>query len=132
MNEWENEPDYLEFKYRGFNCEIKRHPKHGGLRGYVWIPHQYRIVTDMENITNYCCLPIEVHGGVTYGRLNDDCDYFVIGFDCHHENDLVPYEKDYEYEKSLFPEPKFYRTIEFVTKQLHSMVDQIIAFEEQK
>jgi hypothetical protein len=142
--EWIEEPDEAEFEHNGILCKIIRAdtPKDpnqedvfgGHLCGYCRIP---------KNHIDYKCkkpfdLPYSVHGGITYGRLEEDEEYW-IGFDCAHSGDIVPsleiFKKKYgEYGgikelKSQFPDaPCFkehYRNIQFVVEECKSLAEQI-------
>ena len=113
-----NEPNYVNFKYKGFDCEIKRHEYLLTLCGYASFRAKYPIYNEqyrnaLENI--------DVHGGVTYFEISPS-GKVTVGFDCAHYNDLSPtiqiLEGKNNYQK--------YRTIGFVKKEIRRMVDQII------
>jgi hypothetical protein len=38
MNEWENEPDFLDWEHNGFVCRVQRQIRSKALNGYVVIP----------------------------------------------------------------------------------------------
>ena len=102
---WENEPNRVEFKYKGYHCLINRvnhrpaeNPKDwlGHLCGYVALPkgHPFHGKPTEE-------IDVEVHGGLTYARKcegeichvpkdGEDDNVFWIGFDCAHFGDLIP------------------------------------------
>ena len=59
--------------------------------GYVGIPswHPY-----YKN--DYNEIPIDCHGGLTYGNLDEDEDLWVIGFDtCHSGDDKIKCSKEF-------------------------------------
>jgi hypothetical protein len=62
---WTDEPNKLNFEYRGFFCSIRRHDKYGHLCGYVLVakdhPYCLRDYNDMGDII--------VHGGVTLSKF---------------------------------------------------------------
>jgi hypothetical protein len=121
---WETEPDLLEFvdEDTGYKCFIQRHPELKHLCGYVELPKEHKLYVSFseENFYN-----IKVHGGVTYtGRRkfkqqNYTADY-VVGFDCGHDGDLVPY---------LYDHNPFiggsYKDIEYVTNECQKLAKQL-------
>jgi len=38
MNEWDNEPDFLDWEHNGFTCRVQRQIQSKALNGYVVIP----------------------------------------------------------------------------------------------
>lgn len=113
---WQSEPDTVYFCYAGYSCYILRIAKMGHLCGYVALPAEEFELIDIDSI--------QVHGGIT--AAGDGSDYTltaarVIGFDCAHSGDHIPILG--------MPQSKntVYRTIEFVTQELHSLVKQIKA-----
>lgn len=118
-----DEPDYLNFKYKGTKCEIKRNSAMLFLCGYAsFIPyHCYNVAYYRNNLEN-----IDVHGGVTYFEVSPG-GTITIGFDCAHINDLIPTFSIQAGEK----EGEEYRTIDFVKKEIRRMVDQIIKINDQ-
>ena len=121
MNEWETEPDEVEFNYKGFNCLILRMPSRlgkGHLCGYVELPEK----NDLPN--NYDDININVHGGLTFMREQKSSTrkYGVcLGFDCAHSGDLCPQMREYSHnEKDL------YKNIAYVRKECESICDQLI------
>lgn len=80
------------FKHKGLPCLILG--MGSGYRcGYVGVPkgHPYYNV-------NYHTIPVEVHGGLTYGRVDDiypipnNSKYYFLGFDCAHWDDALDLE----------------------------------------
>ena len=155
MNEWETEPDFLEFTYRGYDCFISRNKEiTGALCGYVVLPLNHPLIPedgDYMKLDNM----LDVHGGITYGQFGekDGKEGYLIGFDCAHMGDYCParaqrvtelkkitskYDEKAQKtlnklvtlfeEESNFFQSGIYRNIEYVTEELHKLVDQIIAF----
>lgn len=52
--------------------------------GYAALP-----IGHVYHGTNYDDIPITIHGGLTYGQMEeiDGNDYWVVGFDCAHWGD---------------------------------------------
>ena len=121
--EYVGEPNYVNFKYKGFDCEIKRHEYLLTLCGYASFGAKYPINNEkyrnaLENI--------DVHGGVTYFEISPS-GKVTVGFDCTHYNDLSPtlqiLEGKNNYQK--------YRTVHFDQKENKKMVDKIIKINHQ-
>lgn len=113
------EGDRYEFKFKGFDCKIIRvDPKMGHLCGYVAIPWESKLhgrhIPEIEEKYD-----IHTHGGITYGEIEEDENYW-LGFDCAHSWDLIPV-----LEHSHDPS-RVYRDMEYVKKTLMLMVDSII------
>lgn len=146
MRPWENEPDHIEFCYRGFPCIIHRaHPVNpenpkdvlGHLCGYVGVPPSHPF-----HGKRYNEVPVEVHGGLTYAEKSgrsfccEKGDAWWLGFDCAHLGDLVPgiwemrqpggilHEIHSRYEHCKIPEDA-YRTIAYVKNEIRNMVKQL-------
>ena len=122
--------------YRGFRI-LGLFRDHGYRCGYVQIPNDIlpKVQEDAEQDSE--CVPVNVHGGVTFAGYLKDFDEFFIGFDCAHYGDL----QDIESWKTHFPEEyakiKKYldhpnrrgetvKTKEFVREECYRMIDQII------
>lgn len=152
---WENEPDRVEFKYKGYDCLIRRAaPKSqnandwlGSLCGYVAVPPSHPYYGK-----HYEEVDLHAHGGLTYSNpcQGDICHKTDIedkvwwfGFDCAHAGDLIPSvwearqpggylhhirEDLFKSFKSLENHPLFqetYKTIEFVEDEIKSLVEQL-------
>jgi hypothetical protein len=78
--EWESTERYLE---RPYLCRVQRASALGFLCGYVSVPfgHPWN-GQDADQIE------ADVHGGLTYEA--PEGDYWCVGFDCGHANDLCP------------------------------------------
>jgi hypothetical protein len=94
---WQNEPNRVDFRYRGFPCMILRSDVTGALCGYLGVGPSHPWYQ-----ASYDDVDVWVHGGLTYGNFcqGDLChvplpeDPFVnpwwLGFDCSHAWDLAP------------------------------------------
>lgn len=116
--EWMYELDYLEFKYKGYNCKIRRveHVRH--LCGYVLLPKEHYLYGK-----EYCDIDIDCHGGLSYSEKENE--YWVIGFDCAHACDLIPGL----HEKAKSGSFGIYRNMGYVKSELRKIVNQIIEME---
>ena len=112
--EWELEDDQEIFEYKGFKCEVIRHPALGSLNGYVFIPksHEY-FGKDYYELDHIDC-----HGGLTFSETRDD--FTRIGFDCAHYGDYMPFNPlRFEYE--------VYRNMKYVEAECKKIVDQLVS-----
>jgi hypothetical protein len=87
--EWSDEPDKFEMTYKGFKCNGRRNVV-GAWCGYVAVPVDGIYYKNVVENHDYDSVPIDVHGGVTYGSTNDEEGLHYIGFDCAHYNDYMP------------------------------------------
>lgn len=132
---WLNEPNRVEFKYKGFDCLIVRNNS-GALCGYAamkpghpWYEKHYNSLQD-----------VEVHGGVTYTdhcqgiichKTDKEDNVWWIGFDCAHAYDLIPEFTRSNIFRELLGDAASssygtYKDISFVTKEIEKLVDQAI------
>lgn len=130
VNPWKTEPDFFEFvdEDTGYRCFIQRHPELKHLCGYVELPKEHKLYgkdnMDNEEIFN----EIDVHGGVTYtGEIrfkqpNYTIDY-VVGFDCGHWTDYVPFSLPWGMNKIIANET--YKDIEYVTNECKNLAKQL-------
>jgi len=134
--EWKNEPDEICFEYKGYNCYIMRNSIFGHLNGYVSIPKSHILYeVDYNDVSN-----VDVHGGLTFTAfyLAPENREWLLGFDCNHLGDFAPLNaklyKPIEHIllKGLFEnDPSLYKNVEFVKKEIESMVNQIIDYKGQ-
>jgi hypothetical protein len=122
MNEWEQEPDRVEFEYLDFKCLILRHPESKHLCGYIALPPNHPYYGE-----HYANIPAEVHGGLTFADEGDGEQrlkgYWWIGFDCAHWLDYSPGVGNL---LSIGPkENKAYRNIQYVTNELKRLARQL-------
>jgi hypothetical protein len=101
---WDDEPDRVDWRdeITGYPCFVKRGPT-GAWCGYVGLPPGHRFHdADPDEV------PVDVHGGLTFGapcdeddgptaerichvpRPGEPADVFWLGFDCAHYNDVSP------------------------------------------
>lgn len=121
-NSWETEPDFLEFidEDTGYKCFIQRHPELKHLCGYVELPKEHKLYGSFSEEEDF-----KVHGGVTYTgkrefeQPNYIADY-VLGFDCGHDGDLVPYL--YNCNPLIGGS---YKDIEYVTNECKNLAKQL-------
>ena len=113
QKEWELEDDQEVFEYKGFKCEVIRHPMFGSLNGYVFIPkgHEY-FGKDYSELDHIDC-----HGGLTYSKTQEE--FTKIGFDCAHYMDYMPYTPFHFGDE-------VYRNMTYVKKECMKIVDQLI------
>ena len=148
--EWVEEPDIVEFTYKGHQCKVfrvvAREPYArpvcmfgGHLCGYVRVPadhpYHYKKFEDME---------IDCHHGLTWGECSNG---HWIGFDCAHSTDYVPsMEKLKRTDESLiairqmFPIPEqfrdlalfnpTYKNVNYCIEECKGIVDQLIVIAE--
>lgn len=154
--EWIEEPDEIEWEYKGIKCGIVRNCRPEGdkcsglghLCGYIYLRIDHPWAKQEEEIECH------IHGGITFYSVEDDS--FIIGFDCAHGTDLLPYSEEKTYQLMLdiiskdsiqyfklrdaienmrkankmliqfFPE-RTYKNIKFVKEQCESLVDQALS-----
>lgn len=130
---WETEPDFLEFvdESTGYRCFIQRHPELKHLCGYVELPKEHKLYGE-TNVDNEFLLNLDVHGGVTYANkkkyyvtIKAMCFTidFVVGFDCGHWTDYVPYSLPWGMNKIIGDET--YKDIEYVTNECKKLAKQL-------
>lgn len=93
--EWVDEKDFLFFEHNGVNCCIVRIVMKneseivfgGYLCGYCELPKNHPW---LRKIDTYFDISTQVHGGITYFEGNEEKGC-VVGFDCSHSGDLVPF-----------------------------------------
>lgn len=89
---WIDEPDQVEFDSHGFNLEIIRN-RIGALCGYIKILpghpwYKNRLDYDRKDREENAIDTVSVHYGFTFAE--QDGDYWVLGFDCAHSEDICP------------------------------------------
>lgn len=130
---WETEPDFLEFvdESTGYKCYIMRHPELKHLCGYVELPKEHKLYGETDKFDNKF-LNLDVHGGVTYANkkkfyvtIKAMCFTidFVVGFDCGHWTDYVPYSLPWGMNKIIGDET--YKDIEYVTNECKKLAKQL-------
>ena len=124
------------FIYRGFPCFIIRPAAMRGnfndnvhfihLCGYVGVPKGHKLYKKHYASSDFP--DFNVHGGVTYtGFLFSTKDYWFIGFDCAHLEDMAHLSSPSFYPYCLRGNDwgDTYRDMEYVRKELKKLVRQI-------
>lgn len=97
---WQNEPDRLEFRLRGYPCLLQRNVwVSGAWCGYVAVPPKHPYYRKPYNKLNH----VLVHGGLTYAdhcqegghichipKQGESDKVWWLGFDCAHSDDFSP------------------------------------------
>jgi len=73
---------------------------------------------------NYDNIPVDVHGGLTYSRLDENGSW-KIGFDTAHYGDLSLHNLILFRDDSFFAEESTYRTMKYVVEEIKKLVDQL-------
>lgn len=145
---WTDEPDKAQWvdPETGLDCLIVRN-RMGSLCGYVGVPSDHVAYGKF-----YDDVPVQVHGGLTYGDLCQESDedgpspgichvplpgrphdVYWLGFDCGHSWDLQPGLIDWERERGFdlpkhnwpgCPETK-YRDLAYVVDEISSLARQL-------
>lgn len=142
INEWEDETNHEIGSYKGFTYKIIRKPQKF-LCGYAIAGFDtdfYKYFADKENYLKH---HITVHGGIVSFEESDDA--LILGFDCAHPGDLIPYSPFTEgnaFKNDLPPKlrkkvdtcfdgtSEEYRNFDFVRNECKSMIDQMIGLTE--
>jgi hypothetical protein len=145
--EWIDEPDRIEFEYKGIKCLViricKREPcAHeeawfgGHLCGYIFLPKEHPLYgKDIDEVDLPC------HFGVTFAEKTQEGH--MIGFDCAHSEDLIPSMVQLGKRFSIseiFPVPEnlkdhplfkpIYRNMSYCIKQCKRMVREALKMTE--
>lgn len=128
---WDDEPDRVEWRYRGLPCLIVRNEM-GALCGYVGVPVGSPATQAGDD-------ELDVHGGITFGgeckeggrichvpREGESDHIYWIGFDCCHAGDLVPSRHMPAWESDV------YRDVAYVTAEVQRLADQAIELNEKR
>jgi hypothetical protein len=149
--DWMDEPDSIEFEFKGIKCFILRVVKEepyaeeesyfgGHLCGYIFLPLGNPLYGEKWDEIDLDC-----HGGITW-TADSELGY-MVGFDCGHSCDLIPTTEHRRRTlpelikiREMFPVPegyeKFplfnptYKNISFCIKQCKSLVKQALKFNE--
>ncbi len=112
---WIDEPDQVEFEYKGYSCSVERHIS-VDKESLSFLVSQFKDIKQkfpdnpltkylplgLGHLCGYIRIPkghpwegvdrdsidASVHGGLTYGERRED--RYCIGFDCAHSGDTVP------------------------------------------
>lgn len=107
---WETEPDHVLTESNGFVIEIKRHPTHKHLCGYIYIPD--------TDLAAHCYYDVPVHGGWTHEYHDEAAGMYTFGFDCAHAGDLAP-------GMPVYHNDDIYRTMDFVLNELQVVAKKL-------
>jgi hypothetical protein len=107
--------DNVEFKYKGYQCEIRKTKTHWC--GYVYLSGHTKS-DDYDKFGHYY-----VHGGITY--IQPVNGKIKIGFDCAHLGDFSESMATQTFKKYHDRKTKF-RTFNYVKSQIHNLVNEII------
>jgi len=127
---WSGEPNRVEFRHAGFPCVLHR----GGMGawcGYVGVPpgHPW-------HGKDYDDIDADAHGGLTYSGRCGGCvchvplpgesdDFWWVGFDCAHYNDLIPHM--FAEELHSLRSGMVYKTIAFAKAETERLAEQAAA-----
>ncbi|MFM5887943.1 MAG: hypothetical protein ACKOQS_06580 [Dolichospermum sp.] len=131
--EWQQETDRIEWVYLGFPCLIVRQDG-GWLCGYVGIPptHPYygkdmedkelkEIYTDKKINFSEVSQQIDDPRAVNHQLLPTDKNYWWIGFDCCHYDDVFPRIIQFY----NFRSDTSYKNVEYVKTQVEFLARQL-------
>lgn len=114
-----------EFEYHNYSCQINA--VNGHYCGYVYLPRGHRFYS-----VPYDEIPIECHGGLTYGEYSVAKDAYCIGFDCAHADDLWDPEMAakvtaIKHMNQAFIDLNYatFKDVDFVTNELEHIVKQL-------
>lgn len=79
---WFDEVDLLGFSSEGFNCRIIRSIR-GNLCGQIFVDKVHPWFGK-----SFLDITADVYGGLTY--CEQEKDKWAVGFDCAHEDDIIP------------------------------------------
>lgn len=103
----EEDSDKYTFHHAGRLCKLKRNKNNKSWLAYVEYIHS----------SHYDEMPVEVHGGLTYG------DGHELGMDFAHFNDLVPGHYLFKCKWNNFNSK--YRDYDYVRKEVESLAEQL-------
>jgi len=121
LKEWiKKEWNYKEGIYKGYKYKILRHKNLGQLNWYILLPKTHKYYwKDYDDIN------IKVHWWLTYSW--QEKDYWKIGFDCWHCDDLCPYviESLMNGENYIDYSDWTYKDIKFVKAECKRLIGQL-------
>lgn len=130
MNEWEIEPNKLNFIECGIRCEIIRSP-FGFFNAYIYIP-EYNIFHGIDELQLNQILRPSTE--ITYSEYSDS--YWKVGISFSSINDFIPnisYENDPDFIVQMREmlgfepaTPDSYKNIEYAINELKSLVQKIL------
>ncbi len=132
---WQTEPDRVEWEHAGVPCLVRRNQL-GIWCGYAAVPPGHP-----SHGHDYNDVPVEVHGGLTYGdrcfgeichvpKPGEPDDVFWFGFDCGHGFDFAPGMFARERRlgaPSVLWDATVYRTLDYVQTETNRLAEQLAA-----
>jgi len=122
------EGSFKIFEHKGLKCVIFRMPLLGFLNGYVAVPKGHPLFG--KDIDDPKIKELDVHGGISYSdkylrgyELPDKEELWWFGFDTAHAGDCIPFHP-------ILGENETYRTIEYVTKEVIKLAEQLYQIQE--
>jgi hypothetical protein len=123
------EGDELTWNHDIFKCKIIRHKVMLHLCGYVGVPKNHFLYKKTYSVFEQIIHP---HGGITFSGFfdKDPKEYWYIGFDCSHYEDLIP---KYILGKSMIYDvlrnKQTYKDINFVKDNIKILINKLEAKE---
>lgn len=127
---WHDEPDRLEWEYKGFPCLMVRADSTGSWCGYVAVP-----ATHPAFKKPYDALDVSVHGGITYAghgqghichvpKPGESNNVWWLGFDCAHAFDGMPAMNGHATNEDGFFN-NGYKDMKYVIHEVEDLADQL-------
>lgn len=123
MNQWESEPDAVDFKHAGLQCRMRRNGG-GAWCGYVRVGKDHPAFGK-----HYDNVDVDVHGGLTWadqgpggGDGKKSSEWWWLGFDCSHYGDFTP-KYDGRYGSQGYH--SVYRDEAYVRHECESLAEQL-------
>lgn len=134
---WQDEPDRVEWRYKGYPCLIVRNSLTGALCGYVGVSPTHPAYKQ-----DYNDVPAEAHGGLTYSDFCDEggaiChipkpgesdQIWWLGFDCSHCEDISPGLGKLFDQYGHPPWEVTYKDLTYVKREVRDLAAQLKAME---
>jgi hypothetical protein len=110
------EGDFHEFTHLGFKCSIVRHSTIKALCGYIYL------TKDSKHFeVNYEYIHVPIYGGWTFSEFDESKNYWVVGFDCLHLNDITKFTFEFPAfgnRVRVHRSRKSYKNLDFVKAEL--------------
>lgn len=105
-------PDNITFYHLGYECFIKRNDIFLFWNGYVK-DHTNNYYTHFNYFDNI------IHGGITYYNISDN----VLGFDCGHITDIIPFELLYDDYPKI--NEKTFKNYDFIINETKKLAEEL-------